>query len=297
MPLFEATATAESACISTAPVFLDANAPLPLAATAKGGAPTKSAAAALSGRSPLNRAKANRGRSRSRGRGSGDDAGGGGGTSNASDGGRIEGDVMFPQGTWWSLFPHPTAPTVTPHASVTGGEGSHARWLGTLAWLLWLFFMLGSSLVPVAGGRFVGYAFAVFLASTLLPDDGTTVLPYCMHPFVAILGVKAMHAGGWWAALPAVFIFFLLPLGDFLVGVDLVNQPAALQQQLQGARRFAALTLSVVPVQLLSIGYGCWYVSRHGAAMGWGEYAGAAWGVGLYSAVSITVGHELCHKV
>ena len=35
--------------------------------------------------------------------------------------------------------------------------------------------------------------------------------------------------------------------------------------------------------------YGCWYVSRHADVMSWGEYAGAAMGVGLYSAVSITV--------
>ena len=36
--------------------------------------------------------------------------------------------------------------------------------------------------------------------------------------------------------------------------MDLVNQSAELQRELHGATKFAALTLSVVPVQLLSIG-------------------------------------------
>ena len=107
--------------------------------------------------------------------------------------------------------------------------------------------------------------------------------------------MRSIDAGGAWAGLPVLFIFVLLPIGDYILGVDLVNQPPSLQKKLQEASKFKWCTLSVIPCNIFTIGYGCWAATTRDVS--WLEYAGYAWGVGVYSAVSITVGHELCHKV
>jgi len=96
MPLLESAASEESACISTAPVFTDANAP----------------AASGSTKTILAR-KSSRGRTDSD-------------PSSAKD------EVVFPTGTWWSAFAHGTSPTLSEGASGGWTTLAWLVWLGAL---------------------------------------------------------------------------------------------------------------------------------------------------------------------
>ena len=85
---------------------------------------------------------------------------------------------------------------------------------------------------------FTMFSFAAMLFVLLLPDNGTTVIPCYAHLFVAILSVKSIQAGGAWTYLPMFFIFVLMPLGDYIIGVDLINHSADIQKKLHSAMRF-----------------------------------------------------------
>jgi len=123
----------------------------------------------------------------------------------------------------------------------------------------------------------------------------TIFLVPLLPPLSAWIGTQSGHPDAW-AWFPLVFLFVLLPIADYLVGVDLAN-PAddAAAEQLEKDRWFRALTLACVPVHLGLLAWsGWWWVHADfgiAGSVGWLTSQGVIGGV-----LAINVAHELIHK-
>lgn len=230
MPLVEATASVDTACISTAPVF---------------GKLTK------------------------------------GGSSS-------DGSPKTHDSGWWKISTH-----LYPMAT-----DSTAQALQSVLWFAWLLAMLSLNLVPFE--HFSHYLAAATLGVALtqfIPDDGTTVIPYYIHLVIPGLVIKSFEAGGLWSLSIFVFIFVVVPILDYAIGVDVTNQTREQQRNLNGERRFRWQTLFVVPCVAAMIAYGAYLVNTTAATATTLEFVGLSLSVGVYTgAIGITTGHELCHK-
>ena len=293
MPVFENKATEDTACVSTAPVFLDARTTATSCATAKrGGAVRRAGSGKLRGSS--------KGRRSPRGTLSGS----AGTKTSAAD------DQALPK--WWTVF-EPRAPEVAEDpASQSGGKvrpkdldlSRYCHWgpsspSGSIFWAAWLAALLGGGVASpnTHEGMMLFFAFSlpVVASCVLIPENGHSVLPYWIHLFVGMLSFKSMATGGMWLHMPLFYIFVAVPVVDWVVGVDLANHSVPVQQALHRQSRFKYLTYSVVPVQLAIIAYGCHVANTR--ALDWGEYFGLCWCMGIYTgAIGINFGHELCHK-
>ena len=237
MPLLEETASKESACISTAPVFHHE--------------PT---------------------------------------SKDANGVNRIEGAAKSADPGWWALVHHNK-----------GGRhpGDNSALVQTVCWTVWLAGILSTALIPHENfPLFVVAVCALVVMVLFLPDDGSTVLPYYIHLVLPIIAVKSVIYGSHWSFSMFYFIFGIVPLADFILGVDVANQPKEAQKQLHRAFRFKLFTL-LIPIFVASVVVGgAWFVTR-GAPREFtnAEFVGFSLSVGFYTgAIGIVVGHELCHK-
>ena len=184
---------------------------------------------------------------------------------------------------WWAAVVHNR-----------GGARPVGPWLQTALWAVYL-----GAIVATLGiehfGWFVGAVVGLVLASSVLPDDGATVLPYCIHIVLPIITFKSVLYGGWASFIILAFVFVCIPIADALAGVDAANQTRSEQKDLQHAVRFKLHTLLVVPCVAGMLVLGAWVAND--MPLTTLELVGLAVSVGTYSgAIGIVVGHELCHK-
>jgi len=250
MPIIEAEATADSACVSTAPVF---HSPASGKLTARNG--TKAAVQKVEHTDnstphvPI--------------------------SHRSGSGGNI--------GVWWSLYQHNI-------------HGYNRSSLCNLLWLLWVVAILSLSLIPVGCVmRFSCSAVGLLILTAVIPDDGKSVWPYCCILIIPILVFKSAFMSGLWTFSVFPVVFGVIPLVDFLVGVDLGYQSPEEQKDLHESFVFELLTLSVAPGMLAAMVYGAWITSTlTGSPL---EFIGVSASVGAMSGiVGITAGHELCHR-
>lgn len=253
MPLLETTASVDSACISTAPVF----------------------------------------------------------DSRKKDG---EGSPKTLDDGWWALFIHNRS-----GARPIGG------FLNTLLWLLWVVAFGATALIPASRFfLFLASVCCLVLLGALIPDDGSTVLPYYLHIILPIMSFKSAIAssifGKHWSFTLFYFIFGVVPLADWIIGMDCANQTKEEQKQLNGEFKWKLHTL-LVPVCVLAMIFSgaffvqclaegdeeglfrntfseqCSAISQLRSPLSLTEFIGFGVSAGFYSgAIGIVVGHELCHK-
>ncbi|MDQ2068413.1 alkane 1-monooxygenase [Natronospira bacteriovora] len=116
------------------------------------------------------------------------------------------------------------------------------------------------------------------------------LLPFIL-PLLLWLGVTW---GGFWAFLPVVVVFGLIPLADLLVGRDRANVDERVLQKVLDSRFYSLILYLWVPVQFAVL---VWAVWRAGQAMDGIALAGLMVSTGVITGgIGITVAHELGHR-
>ena len=189
---------------------------------------------------------------------------------------------------WWALVHHNA-----------GGRhpGDNSALGQTLIWCAWLGALCATALIQQFW-VFVVAVCALVVLVIFLPDDGSTVLPYYIHVVLPIIAFKSALYGSHWAFSMFYFIFGIVPLADYILGVDVANQPKDAQKTLHRAFRFKLFTLLVPVFVAANLIAGAWFVTRGaGANLTTLEFVGFSLSVGFYTgAIGIVAGHELCHK-
>jgi alkane 1-monooxygenase len=126
---------------------------------------------------------------------------------------------------------------------------------------------------------------ASFLLAYLVP---------ALMPAAAALGAWSGRpdAAAWF---PLAFLFVLLPVADYALGIERANPSPADAERLEGSLWFRAITWMCLPVQLALLAWS----TRHFAATPFSTAGATGWilSQGVVSGVlAINVAHELIHK-
>ena len=172
---------------------------------------------------------------------------------------------------WWALVHHNA-----------GGRhpGDNSALGQTLIWCAWLGALCATALIQQFW-VFVVAVCALVVLVIFLPDDLSS--PYYIHvvlPIIASVGFCGSH----WAFSMFYFIFGIVPLADYILGVDVANQPKDAQKTLHRAFRFKLFTLLVPVFVAANLIAGAWFVTRGaGANLTTLEFVGFSLSVGFYS--------------
>lgn len=115
-------------------------------------------------------------------------------------------------------------------------------------------------------------------------------------PLLPLAGIALAESTGWRVLLwsPLFVIYVVIPLLDWLIGVDTDNPPEAVVAELERDAWYRWLTYAAVPVHVLVLVLGMVY------AVGWArspiESLAVVLALGFVAALSINTGHELGHK-
>jgi alkane 1-monooxygenase len=111
-----------------------------------------------------------------------------------------------------------------------------------------------------------------------------------------LLVVVGFYAGDWWNYLTILFVFILVPIIDYLVGLDTHNVPEDKVKIVSEERYYRFVTYVWAYVQLIFIVWAA-IAAASGSLTSISEWIGFVVSVGLVTGgVGITVAHELGHK-
>lgn len=117
-----------------------------------------------------------------------------------------------------------------------------------------------------------------------------------MIPVLALAGFALFLATGWgvftWSAF--ILLYGVIPLLDWLVGVDQNNPPESVVRALEEDRYYRNIVFAFVPMQYVVTALGAWLAVR-GDLAAW-EYVGVLLTTGAVNGVAINTAHELGHK-
>jgi len=117
--------------------------------------------------------------------------------------------------------------------------------------------------------------------------------PVMLLPIIGYALFEVTGLGLFWWFSP-LFVYGVIPLADYLIGEDTSNPPESVVPRLEKERYYRYATYLAVPLQYVSLVWGCWAVATLDLA--WWAYLGAAISVGMVSGLAINTGHELGHK-
>jgi len=115
-------------------------------------------------------------------------------------------------------------------------------------------------------------------------------------PLLPLLGIVLAEASGqrWLLWSPLAVIYGVIPLLDWLIGVDTDNPPERVVDQLERDAWYRWLTYAAVPIHVGVLVAGFWYLATR--AQGLDEALAVVLALGFVAALSINTGHELGHK-
>jgi alkane 1-monooxygenase len=96
----------------------------------------------------------------------------------------------------------------------------------------------------------------------------------------------------WW--LGPIWILLLMPLLDWMLGVDRSNPPEWAVPQLEADRFYRWCTYLFLPLQYAGLVFACWVVTTRD--LSWFDQLGLALTVGTVAGIAINTAHELGHK-
>ncbi|SHI66853.1 alkane 1-monooxygenase [Desulfatibacillum alkenivorans DSM 16219] len=119
---------------------------------------------------------------------------------------------------------------------------------------------------------------------------------FCLVFLVPLGAVISYFNGGYHLLIPPLAVFVLLPLFDYVFGLNVYNPDPGEEKILELDRRYRWITFAAVPVQVGLVFWGAWAFT-HGS-LNWWDRLVFAYGVGLSSGImGINLSHELIHKV
>jgi alkane 1-monooxygenase len=136
-------------------------------------------------------------------------------------------------------------------------------------------------------------------ASTAQPwVDGKRWL-WLLSPTIPVLVVLALGLYQWtgfglfcWGG--PILLYGIIPVLDWLIGVDRNNAPESAVAQLDADPYYRAIVYAYVPMQYAATLWGTWLAVTSGAS--WWELVGLVFTVGIVNGIAINTAHELGHK-
>ena len=115
-------------------------------------------------------------------------------------------------------------------------------------------------------------------------------------PLLPLVAIALAEATGWRMLLwsPLVFIYLVVPLLDWLIGVDADNPPEQVVPELDRDPWYRWLTYMALPVHVVVLVLGIWYAVEWTEATV--ERLAVVLSLGFMAALAINTGHELGHK-
>lgn len=129
-------------------------------------------------------------------------------------------------------------------------------------------------------------------------QDGKRWL-WLLSPVIPLLVVLFMLGGhfadaGWAFWAPALVIYLIVPMLDWIIGTDTTNPPESAVAGLDQDRYYRAIVYAYLPSQYFATIFGAW-LAVNGDLATW-ELAGLIIGVGIVNGIGINTAHELGHK-
>ncbi|WP_232787324.1 alkane 1-monooxygenase [Spongiibacter nanhainus] len=111
-------------------------------------------------------------------------------------------------------------------------------------------------------------------------------------------GGLAMETGnGLWFWSLVIFVYFLFPFADYLMGEDPANPDESLTEALASERYYARLMYLSTALHWVAVFYSAYAVASRGLDWGWFNILGAALSLGVANGLALTAGHEMGHKI
>lgn len=111
-------------------------------------------------------------------------------------------------------------------------------------------------------------------------------------PLSAAIGI---YVGSGWVFLTPIYIFFLIPILEYLIGENKYNLSPDEEAKVKASKTYSILLWSFVPIQYCLTGYLIW--AFWSGSLSGTETLGAILSVGISNGgTGITVAHELIHR-
>jgi alkane 1-monooxygenase len=122
------------------------------------------------------------------------------------------------------------------------------------------------------------------------------MIPYYLIFLVPFSVVIGYSLGGAYTFLTLIFVFGVIPVLDFIVGLSTENPTHAQAELLKDKVSYRAITIICVPLQVVMVIWGAYVVSE--SVLSHLETIGFIFSIGVSSGVmGINVSHELLHRV
>ncbi|MFM7146689.1 MAG: alkane 1-monooxygenase, partial [Actinomycetales bacterium] len=112
-------------------------------------------------------------------------------------------------------------------------------------------------------------------------------------PFIAV-GMHAVTGGGVWLWIGPIVILGVVPVIDWMTGVDPANPPDSVIADLESDRYYRWITFLFLPVQYAGFLLAMWVIAR--GDLDTPGRIGLAVTVGFIGGLGINTAHELGHK-
>ena len=128
--------------------------------------------------------------------------------------------------------------------------------------------------------------------------DGKRYL-WLLSPMIPVLVLTALGLYQWtgsalWAWGGPILLYGIIPVLDWLIGVDPHNAPESAVAQLENDPWYRAIVYAYIPAQYAATIWGAWLVVN--VPMGAIDFAGLIFTVGIVNGIAINTAHELGHK-
>ena len=117
-----------------------------------------------------------------------------------------------------------------------------------------------------------------------------------MLPLLALVGLGLFHSTGFglFAWSGPIILYGIIPVLDWLIGVDRNNPPESAVAALENDLYYRVVVYCYIPAQYALTIYGAWLVA-YGNVSAW-ELPGLIFTVGTINGIAINTAHELGHK-
>ncbi|MFT4634276.1 MAG: alkane 1-monooxygenase [Arenicella sp.] len=111
---------------------------------------------------------------------------------------------------------------------------------------------------------------------------------------LAIMALFLNSGNPWMLVLPILLVFILVPLLDYVFGIDTSNPPEEIVPLLDADPFYRRLLIAAIPLHFIVVIAGAWLAGTQSLPIGF--FIAFAAMLGIYSGSSINTAHEIGHK-